>query len=83
MAYNIAFKKSVYKDLTHISKKGAKTILDKIDRELPEIADKLPTLKGKFKGMHRYRIGNYRVIYIILEQDVLILRIYHRKDVYK
>ncbi|MEW5900997.1 MAG: type II toxin-antitoxin system RelE/ParE family toxin, partial [Acidobacteriota bacterium] len=30
-----------------------------------------------------YRIGDYRVIYVIFRDDVLILRIGHRRDVYK
>jgi len=42
-----------------------------------------PALKGKFKGMRRMRVGNYRVIYEIIEDVVLVLRIHHRKDVYK
>lgn len=40
-------------------------------------------LKGQFAGLRKYRIGDYRVIYAILGDDVLVLRIGHRKDVYK
>ena len=83
MNYNITFKKSVFKDLNRIPKIEAKKILDRIEQELPENADKFPMLKGKFKGMRKFRIGNYRAIYLILDEDILILRIYHRKDAYK
>lgn len=83
MSYNITFKKSVFKDLSRLPKQEALKILDKIDQELPQNADKFPMLRGKFKGMRRFRVGDYRIIFIILDKDVVILRIYHRKDVYK
>lgn len=83
MVYRITFKKSVYKDLKRISKKAAKRILDKIDNELSCSAENQPSLKGKFKRMKKFRIGEYRVIYVILNDDeVLILKIAHRKETY-
>lgn len=83
MVYRITFKKSVYKDLKRISKKAAKRILDKIDKELSGSAENQPSLKGKFKRMKKFRIGEYRVIYVILNDDeVLILKIAHRKETY-
>ncbi len=83
MTYKIKFKRSVYKDLSKVPSEEAKTILDKIDILLAEKPKMLPALKGKFKGIRRMRVGNYRVIYVILEDVVLILKIHHRKDVYK
>lgn len=83
MVYNITFKKSVAKDLKKIDQSEAKQILKKITSELSEQADKLPELKGQFAGLRKYRIGNYRIIYAIIDSSILILRIKHRKDVYK
>jgi mRNA interferase RelE/StbE len=40
-------------------------------------------LKGQFAGLRRYRIGDYRVIYAIIGDDCLVLRIGLRKEVYK
>lgn len=83
MAFNIVYKKSVYHDLKRLDKVEAKTIMEKIEKELSENADKNPYLKGDFKGLRKFRIGNYRVVYAIVRNDVVILRIRHRKDVYK
>jgi mRNA interferase RelE/StbE len=58
-------------------------ILNQIDGELSKKADSCPVLKGQFAGLRKYRIGDYRVIYSILDEDILILRIGHRRDVYK
>lgn len=83
MAYNIVYKKSVYRDIKKLSKTEAKRILDLIETELIKKPESNPTLKGQFAGLRKYRIGDYRVIYALLGLDVLILRIGNRKDVYK
>ena len=83
MAYNILYKKSVQRDLKKLPKAEASRILNQIEKELPEKADTYPVLKGQFAGLRKYRADDYRVIYAILGDDVLILRIGHRRDVYK
>ena len=83
MAYNITFKKSVTKDLKRISKQQATRILDKIDAELTLDPQKFPSLTGPFAGLRKFRVGDYRVIFAIMDADVLILRVQHRKDVYR
>ncbi|MDD4623085.1 MAG: type II toxin-antitoxin system RelE/ParE family toxin [Kiritimatiellae bacterium] len=83
MGFNITFKKSVEKDLSKIPKAVVARILDKIDKELPGGAESFPALKGEFAGLRKFRVGDYRVIYTLLGDDVLILHIAHRKDVYR
>ena len=81
MGFNITFKKSVHKDLSKIPKAVVARILDKIDKELPGGAASFTALKGEFAGLRKFRVGDYRVIYTLLGDDVLILHIAHRKDV--
>ncbi len=83
MAYNIRYKKSVNRDLKKLSKAEARRVLDQIEEEPSKKADTYPVLKGQFAGLRKYRVGDYRVIYAILGNDVLILRIGHWRDVYK
>ena len=83
MKYKIAFKKSVSRDLKKIGKPQAKKILDKIEKELSSKADQYPELKGRFSGLRKCRIGDYRVIFSLLNDTVLITRIKHRKEVYR
>lgn len=83
MSYKISFKKSVGRDLKKISKDQADRILKKIEEDLPKKADTYPTLTGKFAGLRKCRIGDYRVIYTIIEDTVLILRISHRREAYR
>ena len=84
MRYKIAFKNSVSKDLKKIDNIKVNDILDKIEAELTENADKYPGLKGKFAGLRKFRVGSYRIIYSIINNDtVLILRVAQRKEVYR
>ncbi len=83
MSYKIAFKKTVTRDLKKIDKNQADKILQKIEQELPDKADNFPGLTGKFSGLRKFRIGDYRVIYSIVDDTVLILRIRHRREAYR
>ncbi|MBI5582721.1 MAG: type II toxin-antitoxin system RelE/ParE family toxin [Deltaproteobacteria bacterium] len=83
MAYNIVYKNSIQRDLKKLSKAEAQRILNQIEEELSKKPETYPVLKGQFTGLRKYRIGDYRVIFAILGDDVLVLRIGYRKDVYK
>jgi mRNA interferase RelE/StbE len=83
LAYNVRYKRSVEKDLAGLDKREARRVLDRIERELATQPDRFPTLKGEYEGLRKMRIGNYRVVYAVLGSDVLILRVGHRKDIYR
>jgi mRNA interferase RelE/StbE len=42
-------------------------------------------LKGELKGYWSFRVGAYRIIYVIRNKEVIVevLRIHHRKEVYE
>jgi addiction module RelE/StbE family toxin len=83
LAYNVTYQKSVQRDLKHLSKPEAKRLLDQIEQGLVKDPGSNPVLKGQFTGLRKYRVGDYRVIYSLLETEIRILRISHRRDVYR
>jgi mRNA interferase RelE/StbE len=83
LAYNIVYKKSVHRDLRKLSKVEAARILDQIEEDLIKKPESNPVLKGQFAVLRKFRVGDYRVIYALLGDNILILRIGHRRDVYK
>ncbi len=82
MAYAIKFKESVRKDLKKLGKAEIARIFEKIFEELSVDPTRYPELKNKFKGLRRLRVGDYRVIYVIVNEEVIVLRIGHRRDIY-
>lgn len=83
MAYEVEYKSSVVHDFKKIDKKTAKRIIDKLEQELSKDSDSGMPLKGQFKGLFKFRVGDHRAIYTKTKNGVLILRVAHRKKVYK
>jgi mRNA interferase RelE/StbE len=83
LAYSIDYKSSVEKDLKSISKEEIPGIIDKIEKELSKDPYANPKLKGEFKSLRKFRIGKYRIIYSISGNQVIVLKIGHRKDIYR
>jgi mRNA interferase RelE/StbE len=75
--------KSVRRDLKQLSKSGVRRILDQLEQELAEDPESNPVLKGQFTGLRKFRVGDYRVTYLLLGTEIRILRIWHRPDAYK
>lgn len=85
MKYKVAFKRSAAKALKSIPRSDQRRIAAKID----SLADNPPDPNTtKMKGnnpFHKVRIGDYRIVYEIQDDILLILivKIGHRKDIYR
>ncbi len=66
-----------------MDREQADRILTRIEEELPSKAEKFPILSGRFAGLRKFRVGDYRVIYSVLGDTALILRIRHRREAYR
>ena len=84
--YNIEFDRRVKKDLNSVP---AQTI-ERIKTAIANLADNpYPPSSVKLKGQNqnywRIRVGNYRVIYTVENEVLLIIviRVGHRREIYK
>ncbi len=84
MPYSPKIKRSALKEIQALPKPERLRIVEAIDR-LPENPHVGKLLKGDFSGLRRIRVGVYRIVYEINEGQilVLVLRVAHRKDVYR
>ena len=82
MTGNILYKSSVGQDLKHIESKSKERILSQIRSVLADNPRSGEPLHGEFHGLLKITVGDYRVIYAVIGEDVLILRIRHRSKVY-
>ena len=85
MQYSIVFRPAVLKSLKRFPKRD----LVRIKKKIEETANNLPTpATTKMKGnnpFHKVRSGNYRIIYEIHGDRlvILVVKVGHRKDVYR
>jgi mRNA-degrading endonuclease RelE of RelBE toxin-antitoxin system len=82
LASRILYKSSVRHDL----KKVARIDQGRILRQIREILAANPKsgdpLHGEFEGLFKLRVGDYRVVYALVGEGVLVLRIRHRSKAY-
>ncbi|MFW5782099.1 MAG: type II toxin-antitoxin system RelE family toxin [Candidatus Muiribacteriaceae bacterium] len=86
MVYKLIFSADAINDLKKIDKKHSSKIIKKCKTFL--VKDPFhygKPLKGVFRGLYRYRVDNFRVIYTIKRSEIIVavLKVGHRKQVYK
>jgi mRNA interferase RelE/StbE len=86
MPYKVEFSREAVDDLRHLDKAVAQRIL----RRLRWLSDNFDTvtpeaLTAELKGLFKFRVGSYRVIYEINRKERLLTvhLVGHRKDIYK
>ena len=82
--YKLIYHPDVKKvDLPKIDKKNKATIKKAIEERLavqPEAYGK--PLQRTLKGYWKLRVGDFRVVFKTIEDEILILAIMHRKNIY-
>jgi len=83
-SYSLFLKESVQKDFEGIPKKDSRKILTRI-KSLAN--DPRPSGCEKLTGQDRYRLrhGRYRIVYAVQDEEhaVTVVKVGHRKDVYR
>ncbi|OAN61213.1 addiction module toxin RelE [Balneola sp. EhC07] len=87
MIWKVEFDDRARKELRKLDKQTQDRILKWLRTNLATEDDPRRTgksLKGRMKGLWRYRVGDYRIISQIQDEHILILviRIGHRRDIY-
>ena len=86
--FKIAETKTFAKVKQKISSKLYQKINDVVYPQLrsnPYFGANIKKLKGEFEGFYRYRMGNYRLFYLIDDKKifVFVIDLKHRKEAYK
>ena len=82
MTYSLRIKKSAAKALAKITKPDRLRLIEAIDR-LRDEPHAGGVLKGEFSGLRRLRVGDYRIVYEVIDAElvVLVIRVGHRREV--
>lgn len=84
MIYTITIKQSAQKALAKIEAPQRTRLIEAIDK-LKINPNAGSVLKGEFSGLRRIRIGDYRIVYEVQNEQlvILVIRVAHRRDAYK
>jgi mRNA interferase RelE/StbE len=81
MAYEIDFKSRAIKDMKSLPKSAQRRILAKIEALRNGLAGDVKRLTN-FTLEYRLRVGNYRVLFEVDRNKVVVYRVLHGKDAY-
>lgn len=81
MKFQIEFKPRAIKDLKSINSDDARRILNKIRMMEDDLSGDTKRLTN-FEPNFRLRVGNYRVLFNLENDVVVIYRIKHRREAY-
>ena len=83
MRYNLVYTNKAYKDV----KKLPNEIKSRIGKALLRYAQDphkySEGLRDSSLGTYRFRIGDYRIIFDLEGSEIVVLRVGHRRDIYK
>ena len=83
MIYKLIYTQRAIRDINkleaNIKKRIGKTLLRYQDNPLKHAEP----LSDSDLGSYRFRIGNYRIIFDVEGDKIIILRVGHRKEIYK
>lgn len=87
MAWTINYSDRALKSLRKMDKQAARRIVDFMDQRIAVLADPRQSgksLKGELGEFWRYRVGDYRILCDIRDDELVILAatIGHRREVY-
>lgn len=83
--FRIEYAAGVLRDLKGLPREVRVRALEAVEQVLAADPFLGRPLAGSFKGLFKFRIGDYRIIYAVERHRLVIfvLRIRHRKDVYR
>ena len=83
MAYQILYVRSVYKDIQKLDNVSKKRLKKKIETYLQNPLIYATKLVSPALGTYRWRIGNYRLIFDLDKKRIIVLKIKHRREIYR
>lgn len=85
MAYTILITRTAKKDIDGLESVVKKRLGKKLLHvaSLGDVSSVTKKLEGDMVGAYRLRIGDHRVLFDIEEKHIIIMRVQHRKDVYR
>lgn len=81
--FDIVYTKSAVKDIEKLDKVAKRKLKLKLELYLKDPLKNAKKLISPIIGNYRWRVGNHRVVFDIDGNKIVVLKIGHRKDIYR
>ena len=84
MSYSVRIKSSARREIARLPLRERQRVADEID-SLPERPLSGKPLRGGLRGLRSLRSGDYRIIYHLVQDQlvILVVRVAHRRESYR
>ena len=85
MTFQIKISKNAAKDISKLDNLVRKRIQQAVTTKLitDPIGNSIPLQDFEVVGVRRLRIGDYRIIFLVDEKVIEVLKVGHRREIYK
>jgi len=83
MKYRIVYTKRAAKDISKLDSETKKRIREAMERYAETPLNYARKMIDPSLGTYRFRIGDYRVIFDLEDDKIIILRVGHRREIYR
>jgi len=83
LKYRLIYTRKAEKDIEKLPRETKSRIGKKLKELSANPIENSEKLSDSKLGSYRFRIGNYRIIFDLLGAEIVILRVGHRKDIYR
>ena len=87
VSYSIRIRGSARRELAHLPRDARERVIVAIDAlgEQPLVGSPLKGGLRGLRGLRRQRVGDYRILYELLDEElvILVVRVTHRRESYR
>jgi len=83
MSYRLTFTRRAARDVEALDPQVRQRIHETLERYRQDPLRYARGMAGSALGDYRFRVGDYRVIFDLLAEEIVVLRIGHRRDIYR
>ena len=83
MKYKVVFTKRAARDISNLEPEVKDRLKDAMTQYSEDPLSHARKMIDPSLGTYRFRIGEYRVIFDIVGEEIIVLRVGHRKDIYR
>lgn len=83
MSFNLVYTHRAFRDIRKLDQSARNRIGKALLRYQEDPLRYADRIIDKKLGSYRFRVGDYRVIFDLIGDDIIILRVGHRRDIYR